>query len=178
MIKVSEILAYFDKEGFTYSFSGSSEMEIGGFCSLNNPKDQCVTWVKKPTSESLTRFVGLGNSLVVAPSEVTHSIASATVIITDEPEAVFFSILDEFFSTDAPRGIADDSTVLAKSVESNVSIGHHCYIGPDVIIGDNVTIHHNVVTRLAPSACACCSTAGGRLRALPKTARCRVQGAR
>ena len=42
------------------------------------------------------------------------------------------------------RGIAPTAVIESKSIAADVSIGHHCYIGPEVTIGSGTVIEHNV----------------------------------
>ncbi|NLB82003.1 MAG: hypothetical protein GX800_10445, partial [Clostridiaceae bacterium] len=144
-IKVIELLMHLDNAGCQYEFIGNSEMAITGFCSLQQPKSDCISWVKVPDENSLSGFVGLNNNLVVCQREIPYPGDRVGFILTDTPRIVFFDLLNAFFKRETVSGISPSSTVLTKNIGEKVTIGSNCFIGNDVTIGDNTVIHHNVV---------------------------------
>lgn len=85
------------------------------------------------------------NSLIVSLKFDTSSFEKANFIFCDNPKAVYFTILNQFFHEETKvEFISATSVVEARSIGKQVYIGHHCYIGPEVVISDNVRIENNV----------------------------------
>lgn len=143
-ISTQDIIKFLDTTEYVVHYIGDSSVLIDGFCSLNSPKSNCITWVKNADQHSLDGFLSCNNLIVVAKEEIACSIDKMFYLITEEPKAIFFSILKYFWDSDLPRGIAASAVVESVNIAQDVSIGHHCYIGKDVTIGSGTVIEHNV----------------------------------
>ena len=143
-ITYDEILAKVATLGLKVSFDGNKGGYVKGFCSINNPKDSCITWIKKPEIQNMDNFSGIKRVLLVASKKVEVPVNDCSFILTDEPKAVFFSILEAFWHKEIQKCISETSVVESNALAKNISIGHHCYIGADVVIGENTIIENNV----------------------------------
>jgi len=146
-ICVSDILEYLSDNGFDYDYSGSDSLFVDGFCSLSERRPGSITWIKKIVEFDLSSIADPSSLLIVSNSPLANNdISKYNLIITDNPKAIYFEILKQFFAPirNLP-GIAPTAVVETSRIGRNVSIGHNCYISKDVTIGNNVTIKNNVV---------------------------------
>lgn len=144
LVSVRAMLDFFEDTEYEVKCEGSLEVNVEGYCSLNVPKSGCITWVKNTDEHSLECFHGCKNVVIVARKTFPHQIENASFLITQEPKAVFFTILEHFWSERQSRGIATSAVVESGDIADDVVIGHHCYIGKDVRIGAGTVIEHNV----------------------------------
>lgn len=143
-IPYRDIVAKIEEGGFPYRFIGDISGTVTGFCSLNRPKDLCLTWIKHPEQKTYDQYRGFKSILIVSPDIVKTSCENASFIVTDRPKALFFYLLDKFWGEKHSCVISDDSIIDSWDIGKNVSIGHHCYIGNEVSISDGTVIEHNV----------------------------------
>lgn len=145
-IIVNDILNYLDKENINYTYRGKKDIVIDTFCSLKNPKNNSITWIKKYSDESLRSFEDIDSCLIVT-KEISEEKDGYGYILTDEPKNIFFSILSNYWKKDVKEEISSSSIVLTKNIGKNVYIGNNCVIDKDCIIGDNTIIGDNVVLK-------------------------------
>ncbi|WP_206460014.1 DapH/DapD/GlmU-related protein [Anaerovorax sp. IOR16] len=144
-ISVSDIVAFLERNNFTFQVKGKKDITVTGFSSFVNYKEHTITWLK---SDKL----GSGNhnrEIAVCIAQDSIDVKAQTVISCSNSKGVFFSILEEFFgdhSTGEPIGAG---TVIGVGVTlgKNVQIGTNCSIVGDVKIGDGTIIGDNVVIR-------------------------------
>jgi len=107
MIQVSfkQIQEFLKLSEINVDYIGSDNIMIYGFCSLSKPKKNCITWVKNVENNSLETFDVSGSYIVVAKEQIPTKIERIAYIITDEPKAVFFSILDYFWKEERTGGL-------------------------------------------------------------------------
>ncbi len=144
LISVQDIMDYLQETEHKVLPEGDKNIEIRNFCSLSSPQSEAITWIKNAEENSLSKFSGCGNCIVVAKKAIPNSIANCCFLITEEPKAVFFSILNRFWGATARTGIAASAVVESDRLAPDVSVGHHCYIGKDVSVGAGTVIEHNV----------------------------------
>ncbi|MBC5581187.1 UDP-3-O-(3-hydroxymyristoyl)glucosamine N-acyltransferase [Anaerofilum sp. BX8] len=146
-VHCAEIVEYAKGISAAVKVVGETDRVIDGFCSLNVPKSNAITWIKHPEEHSLDGFAGKEGLLIVSPHVIDSPAEHTSFLLTDTPKALFFSILHHFWAQEPPRGIAGTATVNSRSIAQGVSIGEYCYIGPEVVIGENTIIEHNVSLR-------------------------------
>lgn len=145
MLNIKSIISYLDNHQVNYTYHGIEELNINGFCPLNNLKSNSMTWIRDVNSYNVSLLYDINNLLVICNQVDNPNTLNGNFILTDNPHSVYFSLLSEFFDTRQTRILEHSNSVIeSKSIGKNVSIGHFCYIGKDVIIEDNVTIHNNV----------------------------------
>ena len=144
MVSVNDIQNFLMTTEYEVELSGDLEFAISGFCSLDVPADNSITWVKHVSADSLRNFRDFDNCIIVAEEIIPTEIKTKCFLITPTPKAVFFSILKEFWRNNVDCGIAPSAVVKTKNIEHNVAIGHNCYIGSEVVIGEGTVIEHNV----------------------------------
>lgn len=147
-MELKSIFEYLEKANLKYEYYGKTNILINRYSSLNNIKNNCITWVKNQSYYKEELLVGLKDVLLVVNSDIDikaiHN-EDLGFIICDNPKEVFFSILNEFFKQPEYKSfISSNSVVETESIGKNVYIGHNCYIGKDVRINDNVVIKNNV----------------------------------
>lgn len=146
-IKVSEVLSFLDENEWEHGFSGDISLTFTGFCPISDLKPSSISWIRSTELFDL-RSIEKPSGLLLVVDKKPDDVDTAcfNLITTDDPKAVYFEILKNFFPPSLPApGIAPTSVVETCRVGSNVSIGHNCYINKDVTIGDNVVIKNNVV---------------------------------
>lgn len=149
-VSVQEILSYLQTTKFTVEFEGNTELIINGFCSCNIPKSRSITWVKNITENCLKAFSEKEECLIVAKKGSLIEKKSFSYIITEEPKAVFFNILNYFWGDKTTAQLANSAIIKTEKIAQGVSVGEHCFIDEDVSIGEgtiiepNVTILHHV----------------------------------
>ena len=142
-MKAVDITDYLFQKRIEYEYKGDNQIEIQTISSLGNITNNSICWIKNKkyaTYEVIDKICSTGSVLVVCPFEIEGT----NCLITQYPKAVFFDILNKFFSKDFSHNISDKATVLTEKIGNNVHIGANCYIGEEVIIGDNTIIHPNV----------------------------------
>jgi UDP-3-O-[3-hydroxymyristoyl] glucosamine N-acyltransferase len=145
-IKLGQILSFLDKNNLKYTYTGSSDLSIEGFCALSEPKQKCITWIKKIDAYDFSNIeVDFKMLFVTNISCKDKSVEEYNIIKCDNPKEVFFEILNHFFVIQKNAKIEPDSVIETDHIGINVSIGHHCFIGKDVLIGNNVTMHNNII---------------------------------
>ncbi|MEG0681856.1 MAG: DapH/DapD/GlmU-related protein [Eubacterium sp.] len=145
--KIENFLTFLDQEKIHYSFKGNQAIIIDGFCPLQTPKRNQITWIKKPETFDLKTLADYSDLLVVTTFEgeaIYHDTKQA-VLYCENPKEVYFMILTAFFDTEKYQpGIHATAVVESKTIGREVFIGCHTYIGKDVEIGNGVIIKNNV----------------------------------
>ena len=147
LIQIEKILTFLDKKMLTYEYKGNQEVCVSGFCSLNDLKSNCITWIKNKVAYNKCDLSNVENILIVIDNipEANLFDENINLIICNNPKEVFFTILNEFFKQKEYNNyISPNSVVETNKIGKNVYIGHNSYIGENVEIGDNVVIKNNV----------------------------------
>lgn len=142
-IKIGEIIEFLNDKQIKYVVEGNVDQYIRGFATLKDYKEGCITWIRDASVEFNKRNQ---IALCIAPYGTKMENAQS-MIFSDNPKMCFFEILTKFFTESECSRISVSSIVETNYIGKNVSIGHHCYICPEVFIGDNVKIDHNVVIK-------------------------------
>lgn len=141
-LSIKNILDFLDSNHIEYKYSGDNELSIENFCSLNHPKNNSIFWVRKVENYDSDNMACYEKMLMIIDTEKV--LTGINYINCKNPRGVFFSIINNFWSTERKAKIEKTSVVETDRLGENVYIGHHCYINKDVTIGNNVTIMHNV----------------------------------
>lgn len=147
MICDKDVIDYLKQENFIFQYITNGEPKqtsITTFCSLNALKNNGITWVKKAREVKSETFESVHHCLVITAETLPFQICGIRYLVTENPKAVFFSILNHFWPQKGHNGIAQTAIVESKMIAADVSIGHFCYIGKDVTIGAGTVIEHNV----------------------------------
>lgn len=154
---IKDVLEFFKKNKFDYSFKGNENDYIDGFSSLFNYKKKSMTFIS--TLYNFNDFKHMFDDkkiqlIITAPSQKKFP-SFKNVIQVKNPKRVFFLILEEFY--DGHKNFEYDCLIknntnysfISKhaNIGKNVKIGFGSIIEDNVIIGDNTEIHHNVVIR-------------------------------
>lgn len=147
ILHIDTILDYLSGSNYSFTYYGNKQLKIIDFCSLNNPKQNSITWIKNYSNFHIGK-INKGLELLIITDDKEFKVSHAegyNVVICENPKEIFFGILSEFFIDDVEMLISPNSIIETVKIGKNVSIGHNCYISKDVTIGDNVTIKNNVV---------------------------------
>lgn len=147
MVQAKNIIEYVQNEGFSASLFGDEDLEIERFCALKDLKPRAITWINNIKNFDRDLFSSLNYDLLIV-MDLQGDIINfkhVNIIDCDNPKAVYFEILKEFFKESSEPYISNQSVIETNDIGSNVSIGHFCYIGKDTIIGNNVIIKNNVI---------------------------------
>lgn len=143
-VDLDEILQFLSMSSFSVKIVGRKELSIEGFCSLKKPRPNSILWIKDVVAYDEIETDALKHCIVVAKQPIPIKTSEITFLITENPKAVFFAILHHFWGEKKSCGIAKTAIVESTRVAPDVSIGHHCYVGPDVVIESGTLIEHNV----------------------------------
>lgn len=143
-MKLETILSWLEKSNYNYTFSGNEQIEINGFSSLQNYKEDSLTWIKK---EDVYNSLGRPDGIVCAVVQKGVAVDFENVIITDNSKEVFFAILHELWGEKKTEGFTGEGTVISDRavIDPTVVIGSNCCINGTVEIGAHTVIEHNVV---------------------------------
>lgn len=143
-ISYEAIIEFLKTTHYKFEFNGDSKGEIKGFCTAKSPKNECILWIKNSNQFPVQELSKLQNILIVTAKELSVR-NDISYLLTENPKEVFFEVLNHFFVSERSNRIEKTSVVESEKVGNNISIGHFCYIGPQVDIGNNVIIEHNVM---------------------------------
>lgn len=144
---IKEITDYLGSKNIYYKFVGNEKTEIKSYCSIDNLKDDSITWVRYIEDVNVKRFEERRNVLLFA--ELGHEAEfNFNVIYVPNVHSTFFQVVDFFFGNEDPNNISpqieSSATVLTRNIGNNLYVGHHTFIGEDVVVGNNVKIFNNV----------------------------------
>lgn len=145
MIRIKEITDFLDSTEMPYTFIGDPLLSIQSYVSIENIAPQLISWIKD--EKKLQTIIGkdITNSLIVSQKYDTSQFEKVNFIFCDNPKAIYFTILNQFFHEETKAEfISPISVVETRSIGKDVYIGHHCYIGPEVVTSDNVRIENSV----------------------------------
>lgn len=147
-IPVGKILKYLEEAELKHSYIGNREINIFGYSSINNIKNNNISWIKNKTYYDEDAIFQLKEVVVVMTNDIDineNFEQKNGYIICENPKEIFFSILNEFYPQEAFHWyISPNSIIDATNLGINIYIGHNCYIGKNVSIGNNVVIKNNV----------------------------------
>ena len=142
-----DILSYLDNESIRYKHYGNPDGNILRACSIDNLKDNCITWIRYIDDFDEEAFEDTKGILLFADIDEERSLKVDAIFI-ENLHSNFFEIVNCFFGdldiNNVKNRIEESSIVLTDKIGENVYIGHNTYIGENVTIGDNVRIFHNV----------------------------------
>ena len=145
---IQDIINVINSLHINYKITNIDDFEINTFCSLNELKENAITWLKKYDKYSREKTLCSTSTLFIAALE-DYDYSGRNTIFIENLKANFFTIMKLIFKDINPDEknsiIENTSTVLTSTLGSNIYIGHNCFIDTDVEICDNVTIMHNVV---------------------------------
>ena len=141
-MRVEDILDVLQRENIEYIFYGDDELEIEGFSSLSNYKENTITWIKKKEN-----YNGIKISCCIVGDKIDGPISCQ--IVVENSKKVFFSIIEDLFDIDEPKEFISTNSVIGENVKlgSNVRIGNNCSINGDVQIGNDTVIGDGVAIK-------------------------------
>lgn len=144
MISVGEILMHLKEGGYVFQCDDDPARIVVGFCQLSNLKSHSIAWAKSKKDIEKAVFTGVEDILLVT-KETSIALPKGThLLICSQPKAIFFSIIETFFSKKAPATISKCACIETNRIGKSVSIGHFSYINKEVVIADDVTIGQHV----------------------------------
>lgn len=121
------------------------DIEITGFSSLSEYKENTLVFAKKYTKEFRDSLAQCKNVLAIVTEEYDGTIP-VSYIVSSNPRLDYVKTISKFFVGQEiepgihPTAVIEKGAIIGK----NVTIGAHCYIGPQVVIGDNTVLLPNV----------------------------------
>lgn len=144
-ISLNKITSCLEDAGIDFSCDSSGDVCVYGFCSLNYPKESCITWVKEPARRSWEVLKTVGEAVIVTPEPIDELHSGIVQLVTGNPKRAFFTILEKCFpSPQDALGVHPSAVVLSEVQSEGVSIGAGCYVGEGVSIGRGTRIMPNV----------------------------------
>ena len=140
-IRIADILAFLNKEGYRYEFAGDQSLILKGFSSLKNYKEGTFTWAKNEKAYQHD----LESKLFVIAQEGL-SVAAHNVLYSEQSKKIFFDVIDHFYGENTQENGIGQDTYIGPNVKlgKNVTIGHHCVLDGNIVIGDNTRIWNQV----------------------------------
>ena len=144
---VKEITEYLNTKFINYKLSADENMMISSFCSLDQLKDDSITWVRFVEDVNPVDFMKRHNILLFVELDCGVEFDFG-VLYVENVHSVFFQVIDHFFQQENPNivlpKIESTATILAHEFGENLYVGYHSFIDKDVVIGNNVRIFNNV----------------------------------
>jgi UDP-3-O-[3-hydroxymyristoyl] glucosamine N-acyltransferase len=129
---------------------GNPELKITGFCSLDAPAPNCISFMEKGRDAAKLSDIMLGALVTTEP--LAHLFPDA--IITENPKLAFIQIMRSFMEPEQPldgkgfihdRAVVDPSAEVASSavisanavLSEGVVVGERTFIGAGVYLGKN-----------------------------------------
>jgi len=163
MIQICEIIEFLKSQGIEFSFVGDMYKKVEGFSSLNNYRENTITWIKADNSIS-DEFNTHSIALAFVQEGVTVLISNQ--IISKASKLAFFNTIDHFFNNNDKRFAVGQGTYISPSVKmgQNIKIGYNCVLDGDITIGDNTQIWDNVtIINKVTIGCNCDIHSGVRI---------------
>lgn len=143
-VRFAEVLDLVSRKGYEYSCYGERDIWVDNYCTPERSNNRSIMWAKNADALSaIERNKPIG-SIVIACEGMKLDLPACGIICCKDPKRVFFNVLDEFWGNNPAPGFGESSIVCTARIGNNVSIGEHCYISPDVEIGNNVIVGNNV----------------------------------
>ena len=141
-MRVENILTFLKNNNIKYDIVGDENIEIKGFSSLSNYKDNTITWIKREEN-----YDGRPIACCISGEKIDGNIKCQ--IVVENSKMVFFSIIEElFYRNESDAKIGDGSVVGAEvKIGENVQIGCNCSINGEIFIDDNTIIEDCVVIK-------------------------------
>lgn len=149
LITVKEITTYLEEKGLPFVIQGNPEETVCGFSSLSRYREGTITWINSPQKNVQT-----SHPISVCVVQEEADINAGAKIITPQSKAVFFSVLEHFWSDPCgdnmpdigPGSVIGPDVCIAENVKigCNCSITGHISIGAGTVIADNVVIRNRV----------------------------------
>lgn len=145
-LSVAEMLKWLKESRIEYTYIGRKQLEITGFCPVDQPAEARITWVKHSADFNFGQLDPALEMLIVTDAAPEREVSpELNLIRCPNPKEAFFSLLSHFFVPEEPREISPSAVVETSQIGRDVSIGSHCYLSPETILGDHVTLGHHVV---------------------------------
>jgi len=142
---------------------GNSDLEITGFCSLDNPSPSCISYLEKGKDAAKLSNIMLG-ALITTDALAQYF---PDVIVAENPKLAFILVMEKFLALRPPEvqpGFIHESAVVDPAAEvhptaivmanavlsagvkigENSRIGAGTYIGPNSHVGRHTVLHANV----------------------------------
>jgi UDP-3-O-[3-hydroxymyristoyl] glucosamine N-acyltransferase len=137
---------------------GNADLQVAGFCSLDNPSPNSISYLEKAKDAAKLSDIMLG--ALVTTEQLAQYFPD--VIIVSNPKLAFVEIMEHFLALAPPahqpgfiheRAVVDPQAKIAASavIEANAVIGsgavvgEHTVIGAGTIVGPRVTIGEHTV---------------------------------
>lgn len=147
-ILVSDILDLLVQRGYNAELVGDGTAEINGFSSIYNYKENTITWARNLDSFKAGNTADRQIMCIVTPRDFPIIPNAACCIRTDNPKAVFFFILDYYWSNNEACTVSEKAFVEeGAEIGENTSIGPFSHISSKSVIGRNCHIGSNVVIK-------------------------------
>ena len=141
-MRIIDILEFLRKKNYEFSFSGNKEQVVSWFSSLQNYKEDTITWVGR--ENAIPEYPPTNVALAVIQEGITFH--SRNKIVSKESKIVFFSIIEELFDPREEMVVRGQNTYISPRVHlgKNVKIGHNCTLDGDIFIDEDTIIYNNV----------------------------------
>ena len=144
-MKINQILNFLTKFHIQHDYFGDNHVIINTFSSINELKDNTISWIKNGYSYNKEILLERKNVVVVTDDLSLKEFVNLNIITCSNPRQVYFTILSEFFPKKRLTSyISPTAIVESDKVNSSVYIGHNSYIGKLVILDEGVIIKNNV----------------------------------
>lgn len=146
LITIKQITTYLEEKGLPYDVQGNPEEIVSGFSSLSHYRKGTLTWINS-SEKTVETSVPVTACIVQEGADINAGVK----LITPQSKAVFFSVIEHFWSDIQDNNIPNigPGTVIGANVHiaENVKIGCNCSITGHVSIGAGTIIADNVVIR-------------------------------
>ena len=147
-MKIEQIIDLLAESGIHFSFLGDIDAVIVGYSSLYHYKPNTFAWARdRATFESRPSDMNDRIALLITSFDNPGLEQCDAKIMTEDPRAVFFSVIDHFWGVPVKQGISERAMIESGAViADNVTIGPGCVISSGTTIGTGCVLGANVVT--------------------------------
>jgi UDP-3-O-[3-hydroxymyristoyl] glucosamine N-acyltransferase len=147
-ITVDRLLSEFERNGITYHFSGSYDIEISGITSIDNLGDGLLCFYR---GDEVSRVLDLLNKafLIILKNKFKKLVHDrSNIAIYVENPSLAICIAGVLFKKSERFDVHESAIIDENSIIGlNCKIGANSIISSDVVIGNNVIIDENVVLK-------------------------------
>lgn len=145
---IEQIKQFLEEARISFSIEGSSNVELTGYSSLYRYKPGTFAWARdKATFARRPADINGPIALLITNYDNPGLEDCQTKILTEDPRATFFAIVDHFWGVPVKKGISERAIIEpGAGIGDDVSVGAGSVISSGTKIGARSVLGYNVVT--------------------------------
>ena len=151
LASAADVINFIGKENCMRIVDGSAlSLKVSNFKSIHLAKEHDMTFCSAKRDRALDLIGNCRATIILCPLSLIPELTQkkdCALILVDNPRLWFARCIARFGKDllfTERKGIHPSSIIESKNIGKDVIIGPHCYIAPEVTIGDNTIIHGGV----------------------------------